>query len=827
MDTIELRNILTQILSNEDLHNVCFDLRIDYDDILGGTRKSKIRALIAQMEYDGRLPDLLTVVGEHKPQFKDQLFTHADTDTTPPYQGLASFGVKDAGRFFGRERVTEELVAHLQTNRFLAVVGASGSGKSSVVKAGVVPALMTGAVTYQGQNSADWLFHILTPTDQPLKNLAAHLTHDSESVTATTTLLQDMLADTASLDIWLHKQLADQPNQRLLLVVDQFEELFTQCDDIDKRRLFIDNLITAVTAGKQGRLSLIITLRADFYGPATTYQTLRPLLETKQKIIGLMRPDELRQAIEKPLTPTPYSLQAGLVDTILQDINDEPGALPLLSHALLSTWQKRENNQLTLNGYQKIGGVRRAIATTANQVFEKLTDDEQKIAHRLFLELTELGEGTEDTRRRINRDLAHLGDQKAIDSVINTLVQGRLITTDEDSLEVAHEALIREWGLLHTWLTEERDNLRQQREIEQAAKDWQANQYDKAFLYRGGRLSAVEEWYKNNESLLTNTAKNFINQAIKERKVSQQKTLAGIGIGVLLLLIVIILLFQSNLNQQNSLATAQAEGTRADNALATAELALDDANNQRATAEAEATRADNALATATVALADSIKQSRLTLAQSLLNKSQAIASTPLISQDELTQARLLALEAQRLNIAEGGDLLLGNNWLRQLTTNWTTSYHPRPTNQHSASINSVSWSPDGSQLASASWDNSVIIWDADSGDHALTLSGHWDSVYSVSWSPDGTQLASASADNSVIIWDADSGDHALTLSGHSADVNSVSWSPDGTQLASASRDNSVIIWDADSGDHTLTLSGHSDFVYSVSWSPDGTQLASA
>ena len=419
--------------------------------------------------------------------------TKASASAESPYKGLLYYDVNDAPLFFGRERVTNELLEHLRQYRFLAVVGASGSGKSSVVRAGVIPALQQGAVEINGRSSRDWPIHIITPGDEPLKALAATLTRDSESVTAAAILLEDLQTSSQSLDLFLFRQAA---GSRLLLVMDQFEELFTQCDDPEARHLLVENLVTAINSGRQGRLSLILTLRADFYAQAVPFEGLRPLLETQQKIVGAMTLAELREAIEEPARQAGWHFQPGLVDRLLADVGGEPGALPLLSHALLETWRRREGRTLTHAGYVASGQVAGAIAATAQRTFDGLTPTQQSIARHIFLQLTELGEGTEDTRRRVERKYltSRLERMGLVDEVLTILADARLVTTDENSAEVAHEALIRNWPELRRWLDENREGLRLHRKLAVAAQEWYDNNREEGYLYRGGQLAQIQEW---------------------------------------------------------------------------------------------------------------------------------------------------------------------------------------------------------------------------------------------------------------------------------------------------------------------------------------------
>ena len=517
-----LRETLVRAFSEGEVRNLCQDLRIDYESLPGEGKANKVRELVEYCQRRGRIAELEEAIRRYFPPEPGDL----------PFKGLAYFDEGDAAIFFGREKLTEELVSHLSQHRFLAVVGASGSGKSSVVRAGVIPAIKKGMVAWNGQRSHTWPVHVITPGDEPLKALAAALTRDSESVTATKTLLADMQADGESLDFFLYRRLAGQTYSRLLLVVDQLEELFTQCDDPDERQLFVENLVTAVQSGKQGRLSLILALRADFYAYAVQYETLRPLLETQQKIVGAMNPAELRQAIEGPAAQTEWKFQAGLVETILQDVGHEPGALPLLSHALQETWKKREGRTMTLAGYQAVGGVRQAIATTADAVYAQLPLYQQSLARTIFLRLTELGEGTEDTRRRVlQTELVRRPEEQAtVIDLLQTLVQARLVTTNTlhepggnvyEVVEVAHEALIRQWPALRTWLDENRDWLRLHRQLTEAAMEWQAEGRDSGYLYRGGQLAQAREWAEKNQEQLNEVEQVFLTAS--KRAVEQEE----------------------------------------------------------------------------------------------------------------------------------------------------------------------------------------------------------------------------------------------------------------------------------------------------------------
>lgn len=459
-----------------------------------------------------------------------------------PFMGLHYFDEADADLYFGREALVEKLIGRLHDHRFLAVVvGASGSGKSSLVRAGLLPHL---------RQSGDYAaLYVLTPTAHPLEALALSLTREAESVTATTTLMDDLKKDGRCLHLYARKVISKGAGERggkgeslllpsphpkhsfgaprLLLVVDQFEELFTLCQDEAERQAFIENLTQAVAPENDGPTTVVITLRADFYALCAPYTTLREVVAGHQEYIGPMSADELRRAIEEPAWLGGWTLEAGLVDTLLKDVGDEPGALPLLSHALLETWGRRRGRALTLRGYTESGGVRGAIAKTAESVYAALMPEQQAIARNIFLRLTELGEGTQDTRRREQISNFKTQDSNAVQAVLKTLADARLITVGEDTVEVAHEALIREWPTLREWLNGNRENLRLHRQLARDAQDWHRLEQDEGMLYRGARLAQAVEWaeWSRQTTDLNPLEREFIasSQALAGREVAERE----------------------------------------------------------------------------------------------------------------------------------------------------------------------------------------------------------------------------------------------------------------------------------------------------------------
>ena len=368
-----------------------------------------------------------------------------------PFKGLASFDVDDADVFFGRERLVAEMVARLAGAPLLGIVGPSGSGKSSALKAGLLPALQHGVLP----GSGTWAIALLRPGAHPAA------------------ALQRALADAA-------------PDGRLVIAVDQFEELFTACRDEAERAAFADALVAAVRDPRR-RALVLIALRADFYGRCASYPELWRMLGANHVPVGPMRRDELRRAIVLPAQRAGLRVDEALVEALVADVQGEPGALPLLSTALLELWQERDGQRLAFPAYDRAGGVQGAVARLAERVYAELDPDEQTRARGILVRLAGVGEGGVAVRRRL--PLAELDPE-----VLAKLADGRLVIVSGEEAEVAHEALLREWPRLRAWLEEDAEGRRLHHHLGVAAKEWDARGRDPGELYRGARLAAALDW---------------------------------------------------------------------------------------------------------------------------------------------------------------------------------------------------------------------------------------------------------------------------------------------------------------------------------------------
>jgi len=458
----------------------------------------------------------------------------------PPYKGLHFYDVTDADHFFGREQWIAALVGYLRAgHRFLAVIGASGSGKSSLVRAGLVPALQKFEPlvdgTFPPKNSDRWLWRIIEPTAHPLETLAKALV-PSDHPENVIKLIERMKVEPRSLNIYARQFVQNCKSEHLLLVIDQFEEMFTRCKDREQQQEFVSNLLMA--AVEDDVTTVVITLRADFYHRCAEFDDLRLAVERNQRYIGPIIKDELRAVIDKSAKFGNWELEQGLVELLLDDAAAEPGALPLLSHALLETWKRRRGRTLTFVGYFESGRVHGAIAQTAEHVLTKqLTPEEQVIAKNIFMQLTELGEGVQDTRRRVPLiDLIPSTGQTAkVENVLQVLENARLVTASHETglkenernvyVDVAHEALIREWQTLRNWLKDNREGLRVRRHLLETAKEWKRRKRDSSELYRGLRLEQASAWGEEHANELTEPEKLFLDASRAEHRETQQRDL--------------------------------------------------------------------------------------------------------------------------------------------------------------------------------------------------------------------------------------------------------------------------------------------------------------
>jgi WD40 repeat protein len=722
-----------------------------------------------------------------------------------PYRGLEVFDEAHARFFFGREGMTQHLVEALRPTRFLAVLGASGSGKSSLVRAGLLPKLKAGALP----ESTQWTYLVFKPGAHPLQELALSLTRVGRAkplVEASLQLLRSLESDERSLHLYVRGSLAGQPRgMRFFILVDQFEESFTLCQNETERLQFINNLRYAVTVA-DGQTPILITMRADFLARAAEYTDLAELLSGHQFVVSPMNETDLREAIEEPARLAGISFEKGLAERILRDVGHEPGALPLLEHSLLQLCENRGgDNVMTLQAYDESGGVQGALAKRADDIFEGLRRGEQQaIARRIMLRLTQPGEGTEDTRRRAaTSELCTRADEQAVvEQVIETLTVARLLTTStaqsgERQVDVAHEALIRGWPRLRKWIDDDRSALRVHRRLTEAAQEWKEKNKDPSFLYRGVRLAQATEWRERNETALNPLEREFLDASarlqLKERRTAKLRV--GLIVGGLVTALVLIGIFALRWYQEQRVAVSR---ELAANAIS--QLALNPGLSLLLALEA-------ARVAHTDQAEDALKRSLRSQLIAVMRGHTATVMSAAFSPDGKFVVTASADSTARLWDAKTGQLVAE---LRG----------------HTAKVMSAAFSPDGKFVVTASLDGTARVWDAKEGQTVAELRGHRGPVWTAAFGPDGKFVVTASIDQVARVWDAKTAQTVAELHGHTGPLSSASLSPDGKFVVTASADSTARLWDAKTGQLVAKLRGHTGPVHGAAFSPNGKFVVS-
>ena len=741
-----------------------------------------------------------------------------------PYRGLASFQPEDAAWFFGREELALHLV-RLATGPGapglpLAVVGPSGSGKSSLLRAGLVPRLRSGTPARPGGRQVV----LITPGATPVQALAGQLAPLAWPP-AEGPLRAGLLAQGLREDPERHARLALRGDGPPAIIVDQLEEIFTAGADEGERTEFV----AALAALSQHTLA-VLGLRADFYGHVLGYPALARALQERQIVVGPMSAGQLRRAIVEPARKAGREVEDGLVEVLLQDMRPhgapgagghEAGALPLLSHALLATWSCSRGSRLTLADYRASGGIRDAIARTAEQAYATLDAVGQELARLLFLRLVHIGDDGRESRARLPlRDLP--GDASAAAAALERFVGQRLVTKDRAAAEITHEALLGAWPRLRVWIDADREDIRIRHFIEAAARAWVQAGREAAALLRGGQLALAADWMSGqaHRAALSEDARAFVDAGIAEERAQQAaarrhtrrlRQLVAL-LTVLVLLTVGLVGYAFHQRQAATTASNEAESrtvaveagqVRANDPGLAAELAL---TGYRITPTEQART--SLLESSGVPMAARMQDSAMTV--------QAVALDP--------GRHLLAVAAA------DGSLRL-----------WSLAVpgHPAPIGtvtdmgRHDP-LYTAAFSPDGQVLAASGADGTVRLWQVTNLRHPLRLSpltGPKNTVYSLAFSPDGQWLAAGSADGTVWLWNVTDPRHVVAASGPlttSGYVEAVAFSPDGHLLAAGSADGTVWLWDvtdpAKPRPATKPLTGPADIVDAVAFSPDGHSL---
>lgn len=820
---------------------------------------SSVSATLGRPSMAELVPRLVAAITGARPVAEDVLQN--------PYKGLRAFEEADAGDFFGREDLVGEIIGRLREDgirgRLVLVVGGSGSGKSSVVRAGLLPRLRRGDVP----GSHRWFVATMMPGSSPFKELAECMRR--VAVEHPSGLADRLAEDEGGVDRVLRTLVPG--DEQLLLVVDQLEELFTLASGQDQRA-FLSGLMYAASA-PDSRLRLVATLRADFYDRPLAHQPLGTVVNDATVTTTAMLPGDLEAAIVEPVERAGGRVERALVTELVSAVTDEAAALPALQYTLYELAERSPTKRLELTAYRELGGVGGAIASRAERLYSSLDDAERVAVRRLFERLLVVGTEGEPTRRRTARtELSGLGADGVVDTVIDRWAQARLLTLDRDprtrvpTVELAHEALLREWPRLRSWIEEDREAIAALNRLREAAATWVGLGRDPGALYRGARLEITlddpglqpvdlpgpeREFLEASEAARDRERRDEIEQVARQARDNRRLRWQRGAIAVALVV-----------------------------ALAGGFVALD--QRHQADAERRVATARELAAAAVANLAEDPERSML-LALAAIEETRAQGGEAI---PEAVEALHRAVTESRvvLRVPEVGG---GLDWSPDGTVFATegpeesgvidirdavTGASIRSFQGHDDDVNDVTFSEDGSMLATSGDDGALKVWAPDTAENLLEVphsdggrtvrdvrvagpsfssdgarvAAAWPTAVrivdlatkrtveipaahpsSTSFSPDGKRLAygrHGGAAGTVV--NATTGREIFTL-GRDDGVMDLAWSPDGRWIATAGSDGTADIWDAATGKLRFTVAGHTGLIWELDWSPDGTHLATA
>ncbi len=841
-----LRQVLTTTLNEGELRTLCFDLGVDYENLVGQSKADKVRELVSQYERRQRLSELIATLEQSHPHLQPHLAgliprISAWRDVPCPYRGLQPFEAEHAAVFFGRNATVAALLERIHRSSLVAIVGASGSGKSSLVRAGLIHAVQ--------HQSDPWLVVLVTPGRDPLWSVAIRFVEQLEphATEVARLAMAHHLVGYLNEDSHIARRLVGRLLERhpgtVLLVLDQFEELFTQGIEPATYCHITDLLLNAADADP--RMRVVLVMRADFYEYVLRDPRLGKVFDAGLFNVLPLHPDDIRAAIEHPALATGRRFEPGLVERVLHDIAGSPGDLPLLQFALTELWfRQTPDGMLTHAAYDAIGGVGQALARYAESVYARLDVREQQQMQRVLTQLIQPGEGTTDTRRVTSRDeigeeywplVVRLADTRLVVTHGMTVMQQDRMKTVE-SAEVVHEALIRGWIRMRHWMDADRAFRTWQERLRAMLHQWEESHHDEGALLRGAPLAEAEEWVQQRFQDLSQREQTFIRTSLElrenEETLREQRR-------------------QREIIQAQALAEAEGQRAEAQQRRAEAERLRAEAQQRRA--EAEQLRAEEEQRRAEAERLRAEAQQRRAEAEQLRAEEQAATTLRLrLRSVYMAIALLVALVAVVLTSVYGGRsertadeaLQRARHATAQVATvearldrmeritaeqasiplaaaAETALNRGQPDTALALALAAVRMDPDGIQARVALAAAAYAPGAAQRFPHSSR------EVYCLAVSPDRQRLASGDSTGDVRLWNIAQGIEETWFDGHTASVTSVSFSPDGQMLLSGSKDGTVRLWDVATSTETRQFAPDIRAwteIHSVTFSPDGTTI---